>query len=68
MLVTVGLYREVAALQRHVDYHTLVMLRAREAGCFREVAAIYTANGDQTPLHQGMKTETSMTRNEENKE
>ena len=37
--VLTDLYGEVAALQRYIDCNVLVLFVAKEAGCFREVAA-----------------------------
>ena len=34
-----NLHREVAALQKYVDCNAVLLFGAREAGCFREVAA-----------------------------
>ena len=49
--VLTDLYREVAALQRYVDCNVLVLFGAREAGCFREVAAQHSNRLRQVPLH-----------------
>ena len=53
--VLTDLYREVAALQRYVDCNALVLFAAREAGCFRNMAAKQSDSLRQAPLYNNTK-------------
>ena len=51
-LVLTDMYREVAALQRYVDCHVLVLFRARVSDGFREVAAVHSDHLRQVLLYR----------------